>query len=126
MASAKETGASVAAVASGGGSGGLMVFLATTYLTGPLQDIAIYLSPTASILAGGAFSTAHETLKAWNADRTVSQELAKARERLSRIEKDPKSTDAHRAEARRKVEALEILAFQIHDSRIKRSVRESE
>ncbi len=122
MAFPTEGGSKVTAVAGGGGGGGLIVYLATTFLDPPLRDIAIYLTPTAGIFIGSAFSLAEAKIKERRADQIIRAELAKAKERLSRIESDPNATEEHKTTTRQKAEALERAAMQIHDRRIKKAI----
>lgn len=118
----REHSSNVVTVAGGGGSGGLIVFLASTYMVPPLQDIAIYVAPTIGILAGGGLGLAQNSVRAWNADRTIKAELEKAKARLKEIETDLNSTSAHKESARKEVEALELLSLQVHRNRIGNSL----
>ena len=105
-------------VAGGGGGGGILIYLATTFLTPPWQDIVIYISPTIAVVFGVIFSFGQTKIMQWNADRAIREELNKAKEHLRRIESDQHSTAEHKATARKKVEALERLVFDVHDRRI--------
>lgn len=125
MASDKQSGGNIATVAGGGGAGGILVFLASNYLTPPLQDIVLYLSPTIGILVGGVFAYFQNSIKDWGADQSIRAELEKAKRHLSKIENDNNSTPAHREQARKQVETLEMLVFRIHDKRIKASMEAS-
>jgi hypothetical protein len=113
-----RTAPAAGTVVAGGGAGGLFVFVFTNYARPPLQDILLYLAPTLAILTSACYEMLGRWIGRKVADRELRQELVKAERYLAEIENDAKSSAAHKAEARQRVEALRLLVMGVHTKRV--------
>jgi hypothetical protein len=130
---AVSTAGAGSSLLTGGGTGGLLVFLITNYIVDvKLQTVALYCCPTASICA----TWFHSRVKDWFEEKRQAKRLkqaeakrnealqkaraglAAAREDLKRVEEDAKATEQHRIEVRKRVEEFEraVLKLQIDGS----------
>lgn len=127
-------GSRVDKVVVGGGAGGLILYLANTFVVSPeLRNILVYLAPGIGIVLMSIYSFGvSEISKSWKSYqeerarktflRRMREAQKDAKEQLASIEADPHSTDDHKKLARerfqliqRKILELNVRGFVVFD-----------
>jgi hypothetical protein len=131
-ASTSGSGANVSAgaLAAGGGSGGILVYIFNNYVTdSKLQGLLVYLAPTLSIFITGVYAKAMRRYEDWQKEiaperkrkallKRAESNLKGAKKQLDSIEKDPESTPEHKKQARDHVEGIERAILNLHSEGI--------
>lgn len=117
-------GSNVVAGVAGASSGtGILAFISTLPDSSVIKPYATFAAPWIAMLVAAVWIVFRPIIDAFFNDIKLRIEITKAEKELSKIEGDPKSTQALKDNARSRYDALRLAKFMVHEKRILKYIK---
>jgi hypothetical protein len=117
-----------ATAGAGGIGGGTLLVVIANWLPSDhwARDLLIWAAPAASVTLTGIWLWVQRRVPELYKERKQQKVIAKAKHTLTQGIENPHTSDAHRANLRSELEAIEVLEAQAHVERVRLVIETSE